>query len=142
MLRDWAISDKFAMNTVTKCFHKAGPDGNPLRSRRMKVAKALPFETIPEWDGILLETQRCDGLFGWFVSVEEFMQIQNLMPCFPSSKDDFGDPESAYFEAFGEKPPTPRKAIIGYHLVPEDHADFPVVRFLCQDCDEIWKNQL
>ncbi|MBA4694715.1 MAG: hypothetical protein H2066_02545 [Candidatus Poseidoniales archaeon] len=100
------------------------------------------LETIPEWDGILLETQRCDGLFGWFVSVEEFMQIQNLMPCFPSSKDDFGDPESAYFEAFGEKPPTPRKAIIGYHLVPEDHADFPVVRFLCQDCDEIWKNQL
>ena len=100
------------------------------------------LESIPEWDGVLVESQRCDGLFCWFIDKEEFMQIQNLTPCFPSNEEDFGDVESRYLEVFGQKPPTPRKAVIGYHMFPEDSPHFPTVRYLCQDCDEIWKHQI
>ena len=51
------------------------------------------LESIPEWDGVLDESQRCDGLLCWFINKEEFMQIQNLTPCFPSNEEDFVDVE-------------------------------------------------
>tara|TARA_Y100000287_G_scaffold169851_1_gene155081 strand:- start:105 stop:506 length:402 start_codon:yes stop_codon:yes gene_type:complete len=100
------------------------------------------LEKFPEWDGVLVESQRCDGLLGWYIDSDKFMEILNLNPCFPSNEDDFGDTESAYIEIYGEKPPAPRKAVIGYHMFPEDSPHFPTVRYLCQDCDEIWKNQI
>tara|TARA_B100001113_G_C20706902_1_gene447673 strand:+ start:114 stop:491 length:378 start_codon:yes stop_codon:yes gene_type:complete len=106
------------------------------------LAKLEEWEPFPEWDGVLMDGQRCDGLFGWFLTTEEFMQIQNLNPCFPTSKENFGRPVEMYTELFGEKPPTPKKAVIGYHTVHLDHPDFPRVWYLCADCEEIWRTQM
>ena len=49
------------------------------------------LEKFPEWDGVLVESQRCDGLLGYYIDSDKFMEILNLNPCFPSNEDDFGD---------------------------------------------------
>ena len=86
------------------------------------IAEIDSWPKLDKWDGILAESQRCDGLYPEFADAEEIEKIANMNPCSPT---------------VGFK-----KANIGFHIVPREHPDYPKILYLCQDCHEIWNWQL
>tara|TARA_Y100000994_G_C15384246_1_gene314569 strand:+ start:189 stop:539 length:351 start_codon:yes stop_codon:yes gene_type:complete len=100
-------------------------DEKPSKLKKLlddMIAEIDSWPKLDEWDGILDESQRCDGLYPEFADAEIMEKIANMNPCSP---------------IVGFK-----KAITGFHVVPREHPDYPKIWYLCQDCDEIWNWQM
>ena len=78
--------------------------------------------SLDEWNGVLPEDQLCEGLFPFFASRYEVEKVAHMKPC--NQKVGF------------------KNAIIGFHAVPNEHPNYPEIRYLCIDCHEILDWQL